>query len=241
MEQSDKNLEQTSTNLKPRKLEISDLDRPEMVALVQNLIEHTATKGNIRAARIREKIKDGLATVRGRVGRVCPNLEGTEIWDKVMQRVYPAYTMKDLFEENMRSVRRMVEQGQVFGIEVDGKLVAISAYRKLGDNPDGREIYELTKASTLQAFRGRHFGDLINQEILREISTRSPEALITTVTANPGLKAKLMATGMVKEFSLLAPDHIAELTRAKINDPDEVNRMEFEIGSRIYLYDPKAA
>lgn len=241
MEKSDKNLDQTSVNPTPRKLEIADLDRPEMVSLVQNLIEHTATKGNIRAARIREKIKDGLATIHSKVNQVCPHLGKPPIWDKVMQRVYPAYTMKDLFEGNMRSVRRMVEQGQVFGIEVDGELVAISAYRKFGDNPDGREIYELTKASTLTQFRGRHFGDLINQEILKEISARSPEALITTVTANPGLKAKLMATGRVKEFSLLAPDHIAQLTRAKINDPDEVNRMEFEIGSRIYLYDPKAA
>lgn len=233
---------QTPENVqaKPRKLTIEDLDRPEMKDLVQNLIEHTATKEKVMAAKVREDIRNRLLEIRKRLWNSCPRLgeSGFFAFGKVIDMVYPAYTMNEHFEGNMRSIKGMVENGQVLGIEVDGKLVAISAYRKFGDNEDGREIYELTKGSTLQEFRGRHYGDMINQEIFREINEIAPGALITTLTANNDLKAKLKATGVFKELSMHSPDFIAELTRKKINDPREVARME-EKGSRIYLFDPK--
>lgn len=239
MESFDRSLERAYSPQKPRKLEVSDLDRPEMKDLVQNLIEHTATKEKVMGAEIRANIRNSLLGVRQRLWENCPRLGELGFLAKVIDRVYPAYTMKEHFEGSMRSIKGVVEKGQAFGIEVDGKLVAISAYRKFGDNPDGREIYELTKGSTLPEFRGRHYGDMINQEIFREINGISPEALVTTVTANKDLKAKLTATGVFKEYSLLAPDFIAKLFREKVGDEGEVRRME-EKGSRIYLFDPKA-
>lgn len=238
MESNDNGIE--AGQIKPRKLEPADLDRPEMKDLVQNLIDHTATKENVRAAEVREDIRNRLIGVRARVEKTCPTLGNLSFWEKAMQMIYPAYTMQEHFDGSLRSIKGMVEKGQLFGIEVEGKIVAISGYRKFGDNEDGREIYELTKGSTLPEFRGRHYGDMINQEIVRAMNEHSPGALVTTVTANPGLKAKLNSTGVFKEISMHAPDFIAKLTRDKINDPGEVDRMEIK-GSRIYLYDPKVA
>lgn len=128
----------------------------------QDLNEHARNLAKMNAAP-RKDIPDAERKQKERE-RVFIEKNGN-ISEETLNKIYPdmsieehfrAYSRRGTVEQgNQGSYTRRMSKGVVFGIEMDGRIVALQAYDNLGKTKAGRPVLEFSKASTLESYKGR--------------------------------------------------------------------------------------
>ncbi len=130
--------------------------------LDQDLNEHARNLARINAAP-RKDIANAAAKQKERE-KVFLEKKG-HVSEAELDMIYPDMCEEEHFriyskrgtpgEGNQGSYTRRMSKGMVFGVEMDGRIVAVQAYDRLGTTKAGRPVLEFSKASTLDAYKGR--------------------------------------------------------------------------------------
>ena len=98
---------------------------------------------------------------------------GGNVPEEKLKAIYPDMSEEEHFRMYSRrgsaekgdqgSYTRRMSHGMVFGIEMDGRIVALQAYDKVGTTKAGRLVLEFSKASTLEKYKGKKLNPHLKQ------------------------------------------------------------------------------
>ncbi len=142
-------------SLRVLRLDPDDISDQDLNEHARNLAHmNAAPRKDISDAAKRQKERERVFIARG--GNV-PEEELKAIYpDMSEEEHFRMYSRRGSAEKgDQGSYTRRMSQGMVFGIEMDGRIVAIQAYDKLGTTKAGRSVLEFSKASTLEDYKGK--------------------------------------------------------------------------------------
>ena len=133
----------------------------------QDLNEHARNLAHMNAAP-RKDIPDAARKQKEREKAFIAGITGAELDaiypDASEEEHFRAYSRRGSAEKgDQGSYTRRMSQGMVFGIEMDGRIVAVQACDKLGETKAGRPVLEFSKASTLEEYKGRKINPHLKQ------------------------------------------------------------------------------
>lgn len=210
------------------------IEERDLKELVENLISSTFQSENIIAEETRMRIRDRITPLRDKISRFPQSLQ--RLFDKLQNAIYPGYTRSDHFRGNLNSIREIMNSGQLLAARLDNRTVGIVGYRNRIKTPDGRDIYEISKASTLQEYQGRGVFSKLAKYAFDRIQETYPDSPIMKVTANPAVKKSIEKLPGWKRIYLNSDSPIAAAERATI-DEDELTKM-IQAGFQILYFDP---
>jgi hypothetical protein len=127
----------------------------------QDLNEHARNLAHMNAAP-RKDIPDAA---RKQQERQKAFIERPDITEAELKAIYPDMCEEEHFRMYGRrgsaekgdqgSYTKRMAKGTVFAIEMDGRIVGVQAYERLGKTKAGRTVLEFSKASTLEQYKGK--------------------------------------------------------------------------------------
>lgn len=211
-----------------------DIEEKDLNELVDNLISSTFQPENIIAEETRMRIRDRISPLRDKIDRFPQSLQ--RLFDKLQNTIYPGYTRSDHFNGNLNSIRQLLDSGQLLAANLDDRTVGIVGYRNRIQTPDGRDIYEITKASTLQEYQGRGVFSRLAKFAFERIRETYPNSPIIKVTANPAVKKSIEKMPGWKTIYLNSDSPIAKAERATIDEAELLKMIQ--AGFQILYFDP---
>lgn len=139
---------------------------------------------------------DGMSGVRDSIDRLRTLVGGalSEGQDdfvkgelvKMGNVIYPDYARSEHIQGTNRRYDLLMKDKQLLGIKVEGKIVAVQGFSKIGDTPGGREVFEFTKVSTLNdpEYRKKGFNSKMKELIFEKIQAEHPQAIWVGASAN---------------------------------------------------------
>lgn len=182
------------------RLQVGDIDPNDLEAHARNLAENNfKLLDNVKNAKRRAKVREGMFKTRERLRRmpvIGRAFSDSRFLDGLLQRVYPDYSL----EEHVRGYRdksfpKLMNDGHLFGIQIDDRIVAVQGFRNLGKTESGREVYELTKASTLNEYKGKKLNPRLKEAVFNQVMGVDPEALWVGASVNPDHLANFAKRG----------------------------------------------
>ena len=198
-----------------------------------------------RIENVRMEIRDLLTTISERFESYAERI------GKLQKRVYPTYTRQYHIRGNTKGIERLINEGRLLAIKKDGKVASIIGIQQSGKWPDGRDYYEIKKASTLPEYSGQGFYTILVNEAEKRIREEHPDAPIKRGTKNPIVKKRLRAAGWTEvpfDYGLDDPNVDKESLEFKIAEAERKGIEEFDplelkkwIRDRfsVFYYDPK--
>lgn len=162
-----------------------DLDAETRLLLVENSTDANFKLLKIPHAQARMKIRELILSVRDRIAGQNDFVKGEFV--KMGDVIYPDYARSEHIQGTSRRYDLLMKDKQLLGIKVDGKIVAVQGFSKIGDTPGGREVFEFTKASTLNdpEYRKKGFNSKMKKLIFEKIQAEHPQAIWVGASANP--------------------------------------------------------
>lgn len=221
------------------RLKPGDIDEEDLTKLVENLtatnfklldIAHSGERMAVRdvVLKTREKLK-GVPVI----GSAIFN---SRIWDAVTGKLYPDHTRQEhLKGYKEKSYPGLMEKGHLLGVKVDGRVIALQGYRKMGDSASGRGVYEFIKASTMSVYRRNGLATRMKKLIYAEIMGEDPNAMYVSATINP----KHLETFRRRGWHVVEMDDLNEAVQVMFQkDPEYATHMKSQGYKAVYL-DPK--
>lgn len=204
------------------RLDMSDFDERDFKEHASNLAEtNFVLDESIPNANKRVVVREGMANTRQRLAGIPvigQALSEGDLWEKVLNKVYPDYSKSEHTNAYAKiSFPRLISQKQLLAVRLDGRIVAVQGFKKVTETPTGRPIYEFTKASTLNEFKGKKLNPRLKAVIFKEVGEKDPEAIWTTMSVNKVHLGKLERAGW----------HVVE-----VNDQNEAIKSMYELNPR---------
>jgi len=169
--------------------------QPDLVKrFAENLVQGTYNRlePELDEGNRSEKVENFRMGVRDILGKVAPQ---SKMIQGLKKKVYPTNTYQDEVNGYIKSITRLIKEGKMLALKKDGKVAAIVGIQKSIKWPDGRDSYEICRASTLPEFGGQGFYKMLATEAENQIRQQNPEAPIVTGTKNPYAKKHLQQVG----------------------------------------------
>lgn len=243
MENDDKQLEPSLDEPKSQTSDLEvgvakpeDLTEQDIAALAESLVASTFGLLNVQAEESRMKIKDTIQRVRDRAGLTVSGTVGK--WSqKVANLVYPGYTRNDFIQGYQNRIRKLLAAGELVAGKSNGRVVGMIGLHKWGDW-EGREVYETTKGTVLDEYRGKGFYTKIKDAAMSHLMEAHPGCPIMTVTKNPAIVSHMRKHFPGTQEIPLGSDHpLAKELQKQIGEP-EFGKMVNK-GNVILWYDPQ--
>ncbi len=155
-------------------LEPSDVKEGDFEELSVNLTNtNFALLEDVKLGGVRSGIRSVVHQVRS---RLAEESKAGKLLDTVKDSVYPDFARSEHEKAYAKKYKKALEEGEILGVVVDGRTVAVQIYRRLGETSEGQAVYELGKGSTLKEYSQRG----LNKKLKKQLCSRIAEA-------NPGL------------------------------------------------------
>lgn len=205
------------------RLEMSDFNERDFQEHASNLAEtNFVLDESIPNAKKRVVVREGMAKTRQRLANipvVGQALSGGDLWERVLNKVYPDYSKAEHVNAYANiSFPRLINNRQLLAVKLDGRVVAVQGFKKVTETSTGRPVYEFTKASTLNEYKGKKLNPRLKAVIFKEVEEKDPEAIWTTMSVNKVHLDKLEKAGW----------HVVE-----VNDQNEAIRATYELNPRL--------
>lgn len=141
------------------------------------------------------QLKGQIDAVRSRMGELGVELGDSSSLDQVKADIYPDHTRRDHIKGSKRSTLKMIENGQFFAIQQEGKTLSMQGARRLDGKIGGKEVLELTKGSTVKELQKKGLGGRLTMAIFAHVSKENPDAVWISMSRNTGLLAAIKARG----------------------------------------------
>lgn len=235
-------LEEFELDRKPAqliRLKPGDIDEEDLIKLVENLTATNFKPLDIAHSGKRMAAKDVVLKTREKlkgVPVIGSAIFNSRIWEAVAVKLYPDHTRQEhLKGYRERSYPRLIEEGHLLGVKVDGKVIALQGYRKVGDSTSSRGVYEFTKASTMPVYRKNGLATRMKKFIYAEIMRDDPNAMYVGATIN----SKHMETFERRGWHVVEMDDPNEAVQVMFQkDPAYHTHMKTQGYKAVYL-DPK--
>lgn len=185
---------------------------------------------------VRDSIERLRTLVGGAIGDGQDNFINGELV-KMGEVIYPDYARSEHIQGISRRYDLLMKDKQLLGIKVDGKIVAVQGFSKIGDTSGGREVFEFTKASTLNdpEYRKKGFNSKMKKLIFEKIQAEHPQAIWVGASANSEQIERFKRRGWhVVEMD----DHHEAIVAMNVRHPGYAQTMKEQEYKAFYL-DPK--
>lgn len=144
--------------------------------------------------------------------------------DRVKHVVSPTMPTNEDYERYRALYEELRDQGQLFSVRVDGKIVSAGGYCRRGEDPDThRAVWEIVRVSTLKEYEGRKYGSRVMDASEQAILKRDPLAHVTIVSEDFAVKTWAENRGY-DEIPLITLEELRNPGR--IISPKECERLE---------------
>ncbi len=223
-----------------------DLDQQSEKLLAENLAANYKLL-DIPHAAVRSKVRGITHVFRDRILNKVDNsnqgLVGSlrlRLADKLKNAgevIYPDISHAEELKSVSWRWRKLIEDGNLFGIKVEGKLVAVQGYMKVGDTSSGREVFELNKASTVNdpKYRKQGFNRRLLMAILQKATAEHKDLLWAGSSVNP----EVIASAEKHGFHVVEMDDQHEAVVAINSRNPGYAKILKEKGYKAFYFDPK--
>jgi ribosomal protein S18 acetylase RimI-like enzyme len=192
--------------------------------------------------RLRGHLKDALRPSLEWLGRRWPASQSA-ITAPLLNWIYPSrwfdgWTLRQERRWAWADTLKLVDQSRFAVGLVRGRLVAVIGYKLGGKMADGREVFELTKASTLPEYRNLGLNGRLWDAIIERVAERHGTAPVISFTRNPSIIRRCRILGW---RPLILEEYGEILGRIGRQGPPEESMEEFRRHWRAFLYDPEVA
>lgn len=222
------------------RLQVGDIDPADLEAHAKNLAESNfRLLDNVKNPEGRAKVRERMFKTRERLRRVPvigKAFGDSKFLDGLLQRVYPDYSL----EEHVRGYRdksfpKLMNEGHLLGIEIDGRIVAVQGVRNLGKTESGREVYEFAKASTLDDYKGRKLNPRLKEAVFGQVMGTDAEALWASASVNTDHLANFAKRG----WHVVEMDDPHEAVKVLYQHNAEYSEVMKKQGYKAIYLDPK--
>lgn len=228
-------------------VEPEDLDEDSKRLLAVNLANTNFKLLDVPQAKARSKVRGLVLGVRAKLDKHVQGMDsglvralGSKLagkLEKIGTAVYPDYTPGEHERGYKMRFEKLAQAKNLVGVKIDGKMVAVQGFTKVGDTPSGREVFEFTKASTLNDPKYRNKG--LNRKLLKaiyeKVQAEHSEAVWVSASVNPAVIARAEKNGW--HVVDIDDQHEAIITMNSRN-PDYVKVLK-EQGYKAFYFDPK--
>lgn len=161
-----------------------DVDEETKRLLAENLTDTNFKLLKIPHAQARMEIRELILGVRDNIAGRGNFING--VLEKVGDVIYPDYARSEHNQGTSKRYDLLMKDKQLLGIKVDGKIVAVQGFSRIGDTPSGREVFEFTKASTPTdlSYRKKGFNSKMKKLIFEKIQLEHPSAIWVGASRN---------------------------------------------------------
>lgn len=228
-------------------VEPEDLDDASKKMLAVNLANTNFKLLDVPQAKARSKVRGLVLGIRakldehvqgrnsGLVKALGSKLAGK--LEKIGMAVYPDNTPGEHERGYKMRFEKLAQAKNLVGIQIDGKIVAVQGFAKVGDTSSGREVFEFTKASTLNDPKYRNKG--LNRKLLKaiyeKVQAEHPEAIWVSASVNPAVIARAEKNGW---HVVDIDDQHEAIVAMNSRNPDYVKVLK-EQGYKAFYFDPK--
>lgn len=152
-------------------------------------------------------------------------------------------TVESVSEEDLdwdvEGMDRMIENGTLFLLKVDGKVAGMTGFTEIGKMPDdSRPVHMGTRLIVLPEFRGQKLYMQLLPFAFQNFRKAHPDSPILAVTRNNKMK-ELMGRGGWNEIGEAASMEISGQMEYYTAHKAEFDRRKDEEGWTAFLFDPK--
>lgn len=238
----------------PHEPEIKVLSGPEILQqvseedlwrLMDTLTSHTHDAPKMIAQGVRSRAKEALMPLADIIGKSVP--KAGDFVRRTAEVIYPHHTQKGEARWYLEKFKQDIAAGNTYILTVDGKVAStISVEEWRYKLKDGRSLYEFAKGVTLPEFEGHHYIDLVTAQAAASHMEKNPKAPFISVTKNPKVKRKCLASG----FRELGIKEVNEMTnrldrqRSEGSSDEDIAKRDAvwdREGYNAYLLDPEAS
>lgn len=183
--------------------QLQDIDKQDLEEHARNLAEtNFKLLENVPNAEKRATVRQKINSIREKLGKlpiIGKSVKNSKLLDKAMDRVYPDYTKEEHFQGYRdKSFPLLIENKEILAVEMDGRIVAIQGFRHIGQTSSGRPVYEFTKASTLDSYKGKKLNPRLKKTVFEEVMKKHPDAMWVGVSVNKDHLKKFEENGWHK-------------------------------------------
>lgn len=203
--------------------------KEELEALMRALI------GPTQIEQISDSMREGVEDLTSLVHQTSQK----EQMEKAAQ-IYDGagVSLKENFEGDLSGIKKLMDQHQLFVLKVDGRAASILGYRKAkASMPDGRDIYEIKKASTLKDYTGKGYYRRLANDVLGKIREKFTDAVIVRGTKSSTVKNYCSNLLGWQSAGLMTSEHPVAKAYSHQIPPDYLDFMARE-GYEVFFFDP---
>lgn len=221
-------------------LKPEDIPKKDLHALVENLTDVNFQPLDIPHSGKRMMVKEGMLRTRDALSHI-PAI-GTSIakhpkWEEAGRKIYPDHTRGEHVRGYRKRYPSLAEKGQLLGIFVDGRLVAVQGFMQTGTAKSGRPVFEFNKASTLpdKSFQRQGLNSKLKERIFKKIMQEHPDAMWATASRNPQHIERFRRRG----WHIVEMDDPHEAVQVMFQVNPEYHKFMISQGYKAIYFDPK--
>lgn len=186
-------IEEFELNGKPAKVirvQPEELNNPEFAQHAKNLADSNFIQLDIPDAQSKANLRTQIFKTRQKLGGIPiigDKINNSKFLDDLQDQLYPNLTHPEhLYAYKTYTFPRHANKGQMIGVETEGEIAAIQSFKQVGEIPDQRPVYEMTKASTLKdpKYKSRGLNLKLKKIVYDQVMEQESNAVWIAASAN---------------------------------------------------------